>query len=310
MTMAEQTGYIWLDGHWVEWKEAKTHLLAFSLHYGMGVFEGLRSYETPNGVCLFRLQAHTDRLYRSAHIIKMQIPYEKEQLQEVQREVVNKNNLKHAYVRPICFYGAEGMGLRANNLSVHVGVAAWEWGAYLGKENLESGIRVRVSSFTRHHRNHAMCKAKITGNYINSVLAVREAMEAGCDEALLLDPQGYITEGSGENFFIFHNGTLITPQTDSCLEGITRDTVMQLAKSMNIPVIERPITRDEAYVADEAFFTGTAAEVTPIRMIDGRMIGKGSRGPITQKLQSAFFDLVQGRNAHYSHWLTPVTKTD
>lgn len=306
MTINEQAGVIWLDGKWMPWNEAKIHLLTFSLHYGLGVFEGIRAYRNETGTCIFRLQAHTERLYRSAHIMKMKIPYSKELLNEVVCDVLRKNNLQTAYVRPICYYGSEGLGLRAQNLQVHMGVAAWEWGPYLGKENLEKGIKVRVSSFTRHHRNHAMCKAKVTGNYVNSVLAAREAVEAGCDEALLLDPQGYITEGSGENFFIYQEGTLITPQTDSCLEGITRDTVIQLAKSMNIKVVERPITRDEAYVAKEAFFTGTAAEVTPIRMIDGREIGDGTRGPITEKLQKAYFDLVQGKLPEFHHWLTKV----
>lgn len=306
MTKNEQAGLIWLDGKWMPWDEAKIHLLTFSLHYGLGVFEGIRAYRNETGTYIFRLDAHTDRLYRSAHIMKMKIPYSKELLNEVVCDVLRKNNLQTAYVRPICYYGSEGLGLRAQNLEVHMGVAAWEWGPYLGKENLEKGIQVRVSSFTRHHRNHAMCKAKVTGNYVNSVLAAREAVEAGCDEALLLDPQGYITEGSGENFFIYQEGTLITPQTDSCLEGITRDTVIQLAKSMNIKVVERPITRDEAYVAKEAFFTGTAAEVTPIRMIDGRQIGDGKRGPVTEKLQKAYFDLVQGQLPEFRHWLTKV----
>ena len=304
--MTSQKGYIWLDGEWLPWQEAKTHVLTYSLHYGMGVFEGLRAYEAKLGTAIFRLQAHTDRLFRSAHILKMPMPYAKDELNQVQQEIIKKNKLKHAYIRPICFYGAEGMGLRADKLKVHVAIAAWEWGAYLGEENLEKGINVRVSSFTRHHVNVSMCKAKATGNYMNSALALREAIETGCDEALLLDPEGYVAEGSGENFFMIRDGVLMTPQLTSCLEGITRATIIQLAEDRGLKVIERSITRDEVYIADEAFFTGTAAEVTPIRQLDGRLIGEGKRGPITTLLQKDYFDLALGLSTKYPQWLTYV----
>lgn len=306
MTMENRDGYIWLDGEWLPWQNAKTHILTHSLHYGMGVFEGIRAYEAESGTAIFRLHDHTDRFFRSAHILKMQIPFSKDELNQAQQEAVKKNKLKHAYIRPICFYGAEGMGLRADKLKVHVGIAAWEWGAYMGEENLEKGIKVRVSSFTRHHVNIAMCKAKATGNYMNSILALREAIESGCDEALLLDPQGYVAEGSGENFFIIRNGTLITPPLGSCLEGITRATIIQLAHDRGMNTLERSITRDEVYIADEAFFTGTAAEVTPIRELDGRIIGEGKRGIITTLLQKDYFDLVKGQFKKYPEWLTYI----
>lgn len=306
MALTNQKGYIWLDGEWLPWDEAKTHVLTYSLHYGYGVFEGIRAYQTEKGTAIFRLQEHTERLFQSAQILKMKIPYSQTQLNEVQCEILRKNNLKHAYIRPICFYGAEGLGLRADKLSVHCAVAAWEWGAYLGKENLEKGIKVRVSSYTRHHVNIAMCKAKATGNYMNSVLALSEALECGCQEAILLDPEGYVAEGSGENIFIVRKGVIHTPQLTSCLEGITRETIMQFANDLGLKVIERSITRDELYIADEAFFTGTAAEVTPIREVDGRIVGEGKRGPITEKLQSMFFSQVGGKRAEYPEWLTYI----
>ncbi len=306
MSMADRDGVIWLDGELVPWREAKVHVLTHTLHYGMGVFEGLRAYETQAGTAIFRLKEHTDRLFRSAHILGMKMPYDKDTLNEVQRTVVRDNGLKSAYLRPMCFLGSEGMGLRADNLSTHVMVAAWEWGAYLGADSMEKGIRIRTSSYTRHHVNITMCKAKANGNYMNSMLALQEALSCGYDEALLLDTEGYVTEGSGENIFIVRDGTLYTPDLTSALEGVTRDTIVVLADEFGIPLIEKRITRDEVYVADEAFFTGTAAEVTPIRELDNRCIGTGTRGPITGKLQKAFFDHVHGRTNSHAGCLTPV----
>ncbi|MDX1433386.1 MAG: branched-chain amino acid transaminase [Gammaproteobacteria bacterium] len=306
MNFADRDGVIWLDGELVPWREAKVHVLTHTLHYGMGVFEGVRAYETDNGTAIFRLQEHTDRLFRSAHILGMAMPYDKDTLNEVQRKVVRENKLASAYLRPMCFLGSEGMGLHAHNLSTHVMVAAWEWGAYLGDDAMEKGIRIRTSSITRHHVNITMCKAKANGNYINSMLALQEAVSCGYDEALLLDPEGYVAEGSGENIFIVRNGTLYTPDLTSALEGVTRDAIVVLADELGIPLIEKRLTRDEVYVADEAFFTGTAAEVTPIRELDNRQIGAGRRGPVTERLQRAFFDVVHGRTNAHRDWLTPV----
>lgn len=306
MTMGDRDGLIWLDGEMIPWREAKIHVLTHTLHYGMGVFEGIRAYKTDRGAAIFRLYAHTERLFRSAHILGMTLPYDRDTLNEVCRAVVRDNGLSSAYIRPMCFYGSEGMGLRADNLSVHVMIAAWEWGAYLGAENIERGIRVRTSSFTRHHVNAIMCKAKANGNYINSMLALQEALRDGYDEAMLLDAQGYVTEGSGENIFIVRDGVLYTPDLTSALEGITRDTIVRFAADLGIPLREKRITRDEVYVADEAFFTGTAAEVTPIREIDGRAIGNGRRGPLTECLQSMYFDQVHGRRDEYPEWQTLV----
>ena len=305
-TFADRDGLIWMDGEMVPWREAKTHVLTHTLYYGMGVFEGVRAYKTDKGTAIFRLEDHTERLFRSAHILGMKIPYDRETLNEAQRAAVRENNLESAYIRPMCFYGAEGMGLRADNLQVHCIVAAWNWGAYLGEENMNKGIRVRVSSFTRHHVNITMCRAKANGNYMNSMLALREALETGCDEALLLDAGGYVMEGSGENIFIVRDGVLYTPDLTSALDGITRKTVMGLARDEGLDVVEKRITRDEVYIADEAFFTGTAAEVTPIREVDGRQIGRGGRGPITGKLQSMYFDLVHGRLIRQPEWLAHV----
>jgi branched-chain amino acid aminotransferase len=303
MSMADRDGVIWYDGKMVPWRDATTHVLTHTLHYGMGVFEGVRAYETSAGPSIFRLQDHTDRLFRSAHILGMKMPFDKNTLNEAQKAVVRENNLKSGYLRPMAFYGAEAMGISAKTLSVHVIVAAWPWGAYLGQEALEHGIRVKTSSFTRHHVNITMCKAKANGNYMNSILAHREAEMDGYQEALLLDVEGFVAEGSGENVFIVRNGKLYTPDLTSALEGITRDTILQLASELGIPVIEKRITRDEVYCADEAFFTGTAAEVTPIRELDNRTIGTGDRGPITTQLQALYFDCVQGKSAPHASWL-------
>lgn len=306
MSMADRDGVIWFDGEMVPWRDARVHVLTHTLHYGMGVFEGVRAYATDRGACIFRLQEHTDRLFNSAHIMNMQMPFSRDEINAAQLAAVRENNLPHAYVRPMVFYGSEGMGLRATNLRVHVIVAAWEWGAYLGTEAIEKGIKVRTSSYTRHHVNISMCKAKANGHYINSMLALNEALACGADEALLLDPEGYVAEGSGENIFVVHDGILYTPELTSCLNGITRNTLIRLAEDQGLKVVEKRITRDEVYVADEAFFTGTAAEVTPIRELDGRLIGPGRRGPVTEKLQALYFDLVVGKVAQYRHWLTPV----
>ena len=306
MSMADRDGVIWYDGEMRPWRDATTHVLTHTLHYGMGVFEGVRAYHAEQGTAIFRLREHTDRLFRSAHILQMPMPFDKDTLNQAQLDVVRENGLDSAYLRPMCFYGAEGMGLRADNLKVHVIVAAWEWGAYLGKENLEKGIRIRTSSYTRHHVNITMCKAKANGNYMNSMLALNEAMTDGYDEAMLLDTEGYVAEGSGENIFIIRNGVLYTPDLTSALEGITRETIMTLAQEQGLEIREKRITRDEVYIADEAFFTGTAAEVTPIREVDNRTIGAGSRGPITEKLQTLYFDQVHGRRSEHAEWLTLV----
>lgn len=306
MSMADRDGLIWYDGEMVEWRNATTHVLTHSLHYGMGVFEGIRAYETPQGTAIFRLQEHTDRLFESAHIMGMKIPYSREEINAATLAAVRDNNLNSAYIRPLAFYGSEGMGIRADNLRVHVIVAAWHWGAYMGEEALKTGIRIRTSSFTRHHVNITMTRAKSSGAYVNSMLALQEAISGGADEALLLDPEGYVAEGSGENIFIVKNGVIYTPEVTACLNGITRNTILTLAGERNIPIVEKRITRDEVYIADEAFFTGTAAEVTPIREVDGRQIGCGSRGPITEQLQSAYFDLVTGKTDDHSEWRTLV----
>ena len=307
MSMAVRDGFIWLDGELVPWQEAKVHVLTHTLHYGMGVFEGVRAYETATGPAIFRLKEHTDRLFNSAHIMNMKIPFTKDEVNAAQLAAVKSNNLPHAYLRPMVFYGSEGMGLRAHNLKVHVMVAAWEWPAYMSPEALELGIKVRTSSYTRHHVNITMCKAKANGNYINSMLALNEALSGGADEALLLDNEGYVAEGSGENIFVIKDKVLYTPELTSCLDGITRKTIIQLAEERGYTVREKRITRDEIYVADEAFFTGTAAEVTPIRELDGRIIGEGKRGPITEQLQAVYFDLVRGKlDDQYGDWLTYV----
>jgi branched-chain amino acid aminotransferase len=306
MSFADRDGVIWFDGEMVPWRDATTHVLTHTLHYGMGVFEGVRAYKAEQGTAIFRLEEHTDRLFESAHILGMKIPYDKKTINEAQLASVRENKLDSAYLRPMCFYGSEGMGLRADNLKVHTIVAAWEWGTYLGADNMEKGIRIKTSSITRHHVNITMCRAKANGNYMNSMLALQEAMRDGYDEALLLDVDGFVAEGSGENIFIVKDGVIYTPELTSALDGITRKTLIQLATDEGIEVKVRRITRDEVYVADEAFFTGTAAEVTPIRELDGRAIGSGTRGPITEKLQKHYFDVVHGRIEKYNHWLSYI----
>ncbi len=306
MNMGDRDGVIWMDGEMIPWRDAKVHVLTHTLHYGMGVFEGVRAYHTDQGAAIFRLQEHTDRLFRSAHILNMPMAYDKNAINEATCAAVKANNLDSAYIRPMVFFGSEGMGLRADNLKTHVMIAAWSWGAYLGQEALERGIRIKTSSYTRHHVNITMCKAKANGNYMNSMLALSEAMRDGYDEALLLDVDGFVAEGSGENFFMIRNGVVYTPELTSALEGITRETIMTLCAELGIEVREKRITRDEVYVADECFFTGTAAEVTPIRELDGRQIGSGSRGPITEKLQTMYFDIVHGRGERREDWLTQV----
>ena len=307
MSMADRDGSIWFDGEMIPWRDAKVHVLTHTLHYGMGVFEGVRAYQTEQrGTCIFRLNEHTTRLLDSAKIMNMQVPFSREDLNEAQRRAVRDNNLKEAYIRPVIFLGSEGMGLRATGLKVHVAVAAWDWPSYMAPEARELGIKVRTSSFTRHHVNISMTRAKANGNYINSMLALQEALSGGADEALLLDPEGYVAEGSGENVFVVRDGIIYTPELTSCLNGITRNTIFNLAKEAGYQLIEKRITRDEVYIADEAFFSGTAAEVLPIRELDGRTIGAGRRGPVTTKLQSMYFDQVKGRRSQFPEWLTPV----
>ena len=306
MSMADRDGVIWMDGELVPWREAQIHVLTHTLHYGMGVFEGVRAYKTDKGTAIFRLQEHVRRLFGSAHIMMMPVPWDQQTLMDAHKTVVRENNLESAYIRPMFFYGSEGMGLRADNLKVHGSVAAWEWGSYLGAENMEKGIRIKTSSYTRHHVNITMCKAKANGHYINSMLALNEALTSGYDEAMMLDVDGFVAEGSGENIFIVRDNVLYTPDLTSALEGITRDTIVQLAESEGLTVREKRITRDEVYLADEAFFTGTAAEVTPIREVDDRAIGNGGRGPVTERLQSLYFDIVHGRVSAHADWLTLI----
>ena len=307
MSMSDRDGWIWYDGKFVPWRDANTHVLTHTLHYGAGVFEGVRAYKGEQGTAIFRLKDHTERLFNSAKIIGMKIPFSPDEINQAQIDVVNKNELSSAYMRPMCFYGSEGMGIRADNLEVHCIVAAWEWGSYMGEDNMKNGIRVKTSSYSRHHVNVSMCKAKLNGNYVNSMLALNEALHDGYDEALLLDVDGFVAEGSGENVFIVKQGKLYTPELTSALDGITRKTVITLAETLNIKVVEKRITRDEMYTADEAFFTGTAAEVTPIRELDNRIIGEGTRGPITNKLQAMYFDSVYGRQKYDENWLSYCT---
>jgi branched-chain amino acid aminotransferase len=307
MSMADRDGWIWYDGKLVPWRDATTHVLTHTLHYGMGVFEGVRCYKTVNGPAIFRLKDHTRRFFNSARIFGMRIPFSPEEIDEAQKECVRRNGLDSCYIRPIAFYGSNAMGVAARSNPVLVAIAVWPWGAYLGADGLEKGIRVRTSSFTHHHPNVTMCKAKAVGNYSVSILANQEATHDGYEEAMLLDPQGYVCQGSGENVFIVRDGALFTPDlAGGALEGITRATIIEFANELGISVVERRITRDEVYLADEAFFTGTAAEVTPIREYDQRAIGSGTRGPVTTKLQQLFFETVNGRNAAKQHWLAKV----
>ena len=305
-SFADRDGFIWYDGKLVPWREATTHVLTYTLHYGVGCFEGVRAYQTPKGTAIFRLEDHTQRLVNSCKILGMKLPWDAHAINAAQLEVLRANKLSEAYLRPMVFYGAEEMGLRAQRLSTHLIVAAWPWGAYLGADNMERGIRVKTSSFARHAVNAAMCRAKANGQYINSMQALNEVLRDGYDEAIMLDQQGFIAEGSAENIFLVQRGELHTPDLTACLDGITRRTIVQLATDLNVRVVERRITRDEMYVADEAFFTGTAAEVTPIREVDNRPIGAGKRGPLTQKLQSAYLALVKGQSGQYPEWLSYV----
>jgi branched-chain amino acid aminotransferase len=304
--MADRDGFIWFDGEFLPWRDANVHVLTHTLHYGMGVFEGVRAYDTARGTAAFRLHEHTRRLFDSAKIMGIGMPHDEDTLNQAQIEAVRKNELASAYIRPVVFYGSEGMGLHSDSLQVHVAVAAWTWGSYLGEENMSRGIRVKTSSFARHYANSAMIKAKANGPYFNSMMAIAEVSRDGYDEALMLDTNGYVAEGSGENIFLVQGGELVTPDLRSALAGITRRTILDFAADMGIPVRERQITRDEVYVADEAFFTGTAAEVTPIRELDNRTIGTGSRGPVTEQLQSRFMDQVSGRRDDHPEWLTFV----
>jgi branched-chain amino acid aminotransferase len=306
MSMADRDGHIWYDGKLVPWRNATTHVLTHSLHYGLAVFEGVRAYRTTQGTAIFRMKEHTERLFNSAHIYMMKIPYTREIIMDAQKEVVRANKLDECYIRPIAFYGSEKIGVSPKGASVHVAIAAWPWGAYLGAEAIEKGIRVKTSSFARHHVNVSMCRAKYSGTYANSILANLEATEHGYDEGLLLDVDGFVAEGSGENLFIVKNGCLYEPELTSALIGITRDSVITLAREMGYAVSARRITRDDLYIADEAFFTGTAAEVTPIREVDGRTIGEGKRGPVTTRIQKAFFESVTGKSEKHADWLTPV----
>lgn len=307
MSFSDRDGFIWMDGVEVPWREANIHILTHSLHYGVAAFEGMRAYETRRGTAIFRLKEHIDRLFKTAHILGMKIPFSAKEIENASIQSVKSNKLKAAYIRPLVFYGSEGMGLHANNLSVHVSIASWMWGAYLGEDALTKGIKVKTSSFTRHMVNSVMCRAKATGGYINSVMALQEVAKDGYDEALLLDAEGMVAEGTGENLFIVKNGELFTPVLTSALEGITRDTIIQLAKKLNLEVSEKKITRDEVYISDEAFFTGTAAEVTPIRELDGRQIGAGSIGKITSLLQKAYLEAVKGEETFNEDWLTFVS---
>ena len=307
MSLADRDGLIWFDGEMVPWRDAKVHVLTHTLHYGMGVFEGVRAYQTDSrGTCIFRLKEHTSRLFDSAKIMNLAIPFSKDDINEAQRRAVRDNNLDEAYIRPMVFLGSEGMGLRATGLKIHVIVAAWHWPSYMAPEAKELGIKVRTSSYTRHHVNISMTRAKANGHYINSMLALQEALSGGAEEALLLDPEGYVAEGSGENIFIVRDGVIYTPELTACLNGITRNTIFHLAAELGYQVVEKRITRDEVYIADEAFFTGTAAEVLPISDLDGRKIGAGKRGPITERLQALYFDQVKGRRSQFAEWLTPV----
>ncbi len=295
-----------MDGKLVAWDKANVHILTHTLHYGLGAFEGIRCYNTPKGPAIFRLDEHVSRLFQSAHIFQMEIPFTEAEIRKAIIDTVRKNRLKECYIRPLVYIGYGAMGLYPKNNPIRVAIAAWPWGAYLGEDGLEKGIKIRTSSFIRNHVNSNMSRGKICGYYVNSQLSKKEAILSGCDEGLLLDTEGYVSEGSGENVFIVRNGTLKTTPLTSILEGITRDSIITIAKNENIAVKEERFTRDEVYISDEAFFTGTAAEVTPIRELDGRRIGKGARGPVTEKLQTIYFEAVKGKDMVYESWLTYV----
>jgi len=307
MSLDDRDGKIWMDGELVDWRDAKIHVLTHTLHYGCGAFEGVRAYQTSRGTAIFRLREHTERLFNSAKILRMKLPFSIEQVEEAQKQVVRENQLASCYLRPLTWIGSEKLGVSPKGNKIHLMVAAWAWGAYLGEEGLRRGIRVKTSSYTRHHVNITMTQAKTVSNYTNSILANMEATDDGYDEALLLDASGFVSEGAGENLFVIKNGVVYTPDLSAgALNGITRNTIFHICQDLGLKLVEKRITRDEVYIADEAFFTGTAAEVTPIRELDRIEIGIGSRGPITEKIQSAFFDIVNGRNPAYAHWLTPV----
>jgi branched-chain amino acid aminotransferase len=307
MSMAERDGKIWMDGTLVDWRDAKIHVLTHTLHYGCGAFEGVRAYNTVKGTAIFRLREHTERLFNSAKILRMKLPYSMQQVMDAQREVVRVNKLESCYLRPLTWIGSEKLGVSPKGNKIHLMIAAWPWGAYLGEEGMKRGIRVKISSYTRHHVNITMTQAKAVSNYTNSILANMEATDDGYDEAMLLDASGFVSEGAGENLFIIKNGVVYTPDLSAgALNGITRNTVFSICADLGLELVEKRITRDEVYISDEAFFTGTAAEVTPIRELDRIELGTGSRGPITEKIQSAFFDIVNGRNAKYAEWLTKV----
>jgi branched-chain amino acid aminotransferase len=307
MSLADRDGKIWMDGELVDWREARIHVLTHTLHYGCGAFEGVRAYATAQGPAIFRLREHTERLFNSAKILRMRIPFDIEQVMHAQVQVVRANGLASGYIRPLAWIGSEKLGVSPKGNRVHLMVAAWTWGAYLGEEGLARGIRVKTSSYTRHHVNITMTQAKAVSNYTNSILANMEATDDGYDEALLLDSAGFVSEGAGENLFVVRNGVVYTPDLSAgALAGITRDTVFAICADLGLRIVEKRITRDEVYIADEAFFTGTAAEVTPIRELDRITIGAGQRGALTERIQAAFFDIVNGRNAKYAHWLTRV----
>ncbi len=307
MSMSDRDGKIWMDGELVEWRDARIHVLSHTLHYGCGAFEGVRAYNTAGGTAIFRLREHTERLFNSAKILRMKIPFTPEQVLEAQRTVVRENKLESCYLRPLAWIGSEKLGVSPKGNRIHLMVAAWPWGAYLGEEGLQRGIRVKTSSYTSHHVNITMTQAKAVSNYTNSILANMEATDDGYDEALLLDASGFVSEGAGENLFIIKGGVVYTPDLSAgALNGITRNTVFAICVDLGLKLVEKRITRDEVYIADEAFFTGTAAEVTTIRELDRLEIGSGSRGPITKSIQSAIFDIVNGRNPKYAEWLTHV----
>ena len=306
MIMSDLKGKIWMDGNLLEWSDAKVHVLTHTLHYGTGVFEGVRAYETSEGPAIFRLEDHTNRLFESAKLIGMTIPFTAEELNAAQTEVVKINDLQNAYIRPMCFYGSEGMGLRADNLKVHACVAAWDWGSYLGEDKIKNGIRVKVTDFPKRTERSMLHKAKASGNYLYSMLALKDALNSGYDEALILDINDNVNEGSGENFFILNGNSLFTPKDATVLNGITRQTVMKIAKDLGYEVIEKNISVDEAKMSDEAFFTGTAAEVTPIIQIDDKKISNGIPGPFTKKIQEIYFNIIRGKVREYNNWLTRV----